>query len=1513
MSNNRNIEYQLETAKHPSDPSKMLVQLSAKLASEDHSQTKPRAPQHHVFVIDRSGSMAGAKLEAVKTAAQRLIQDLPETDTLSVVTFDDDANVLLDNVALKTEMKAKANTLINGITAGKGTNIRAGINKIGGSDAGQIKLVDPNESYVLFFTDGEDTTTVNGETLSARNVDSLLEALKVRCGTRALPHFISIGMGDTYNAALLTKMSEYTGVRTTVHIKDAADVNNKFVFVQNLIDNGVRTQPVQLQLTYPGRQEALNLNIGSLVENVVSKYVIEVLLPAGHDTHFPLHITDRDGQLILSESSNIQLDQLLPANSAMMAQFVVQRLEDIRDISNKEKRIEKLKELLPLLPLKDDDSDFVKMIRQSVKAAISASVNNNINDLRNVVSVATATTMIGGHGPQTMIGNEKLKAAYGNEFDETKQTLNIDGELHPYHIISQMLDYVEVIKRGERFFSYDPAGTYAYYIDPNSTEILKLCTQANSFNAQPEQTLQEKLKSIVDSTAEAFSEQIKDLQSLITQIENPGDLKNNVRETIAATVSYDECLSSRYGNCREQTILANLALAHFIVNNELPPGTIRQYRGISIDGLMSHTWGVYKPKDGQGVYFIDPTNKKGSKVYNLLDVQERRTLIEDYKKRNLDGILDYMLSVYPLPKETLAQLDANVINELKPVPIPDELIASIKDDKIFVDKGLIDHGTQVVMSDPVRIAGQPKQFVFERSFIEQWFALRAGENLPATNPVTRLPCSTELIPAIDVRNNIVALILQTNNVLPPSTAVIHEKMTERKQKTAEKLQEFIAQQKNSNGASSPISTDVYVLSHQEKNLLAIEAQKRITDLIDHELYHQQLEIIKKQIATANESLMPAVKEVNEMSHALAAVRENAKEVMNEYFQCKRKKEELEKQIANIKNPKNRRYYSPSQEELHECEDKEKNVLPYLCEQEKTLAAAAKESDQKVDEAKQQHIHKICAVRMLRKEIAYNEYRLSCYQDVLKPKKLIPLTDLSKSVIPQAEPQQAVGRFRTKAIQILPESEKINGFPKNQVCPLSLEPMSDPVAVSYCNDTGQEGITYYQRSVWEAYLKSERAAYAKNRGYVITDFLTGFPLKSQEAKPAEELKYTIGDTCKNTLRSFANQLLEKYFEQDREYIGAELEKLKSDFYQALTAMLHSAEIENQLTEFFNMNFYSACAHWAHHHDTTAVYDEARDQLFELANQCGFKNCSFRLEELKELAKQRSKPIDILDIAAINLVLAKQFKPKLHHPRPTTAYEKTIFDSLKTFVHDLIDLLVKNAPLLGRLSDWKIFLDHLSRIENESNLEQAIYGQKLLAGHLVWDLDRILRLGNDFLPYVTSDTKQMMGLGKYYAQALTFLLDEENHQLGQKMFSHCLQALESVIINKKVNTPVDFASLTLFNQSSIRDGKFSAALKKLSENVNQSTWDTLENKPIGFFSFSSAPSLHAPLYVDRLRSVLNQLNKENVKTVVDSVLEINHSILRSDKGHPLKSELYKILDEIKDLQQIGYTRKSVRFSN
>lgn len=106
------------------DSPEAVLQIGFSTALANDRQQLP--PVNLSLVIDKSGSMADAdKLSRVKEALLTLVSQLRESDVLSIVVFDSDAQVLMP--ARRVGDKESVKELVRGIQPGSSTNIHAGL------------------------------------------------------------------------------------------------------------------------------------------------------------------------------------------------------------------------------------------------------------------------------------------------------------------------------------------------------------------------------------------------------------------------------------------------------------------------------------------------------------------------------------------------------------------------------------------------------------------------------------------------------------------------------------------------------------------------------------------------------------------------------------------------------------------------------------------------------------------------------------------------------------------------------------------------------------------------------------------------------------------------------------------------------------------------------------------------------------------------------------------------------------------------------------------------------------------------------------------------------------------------------------------------------------------------------------------------------------------------------------------------------------------------------------------
>jgi Mg-chelatase subunit ChlD len=113
------------------------------------SRRPPPKPIAIVLVIDRSGSMSGAKLEAAKEAARVTTEILAPDDMIAVVAFDSESTVIVRPQRASNRMRIS--TDISRITSGGGTNIFSGLKEANDLLTG----IGAFNKKVILLSDGE--------------------------------------------------------------------------------------------------------------------------------------------------------------------------------------------------------------------------------------------------------------------------------------------------------------------------------------------------------------------------------------------------------------------------------------------------------------------------------------------------------------------------------------------------------------------------------------------------------------------------------------------------------------------------------------------------------------------------------------------------------------------------------------------------------------------------------------------------------------------------------------------------------------------------------------------------------------------------------------------------------------------------------------------------------------------------------------------------------------------------------------------------------------------------------------------------------------------------------------------------------------------------------------------------------------------------------------------------------------------------------------------------------------
>lgn len=240
-------------------------------------------PLNFCLVLDRSGSMQGAKLAGLKTATRGLIETLTPDDMVSIVIFDDTVQTLVP--ATPATNKVALLNAVEAISELGGTAMSLGM------QAGQAELLkhmgSDRLSHMLLLTDGQ---TWGDEEL-CRTTARDLGAQGVR--------ITALGLGAEWNEQLLDDLAEATS-GTSDYIADPEQISRFFQRALRAAQGTVATEtrlllrlardvtpravyrvtPTIANLGYqPIGASEVAMKLGDLVADQTGSLVVDLMLP----------------------------------------------------------------------------------------------------------------------------------------------------------------------------------------------------------------------------------------------------------------------------------------------------------------------------------------------------------------------------------------------------------------------------------------------------------------------------------------------------------------------------------------------------------------------------------------------------------------------------------------------------------------------------------------------------------------------------------------------------------------------------------------------------------------------------------------------------------------------------------------------------------------------------------------------------------------------------------------------------------------------------------------------------------------------------------------------------------------------------------------------------------------------------------------------------------------------------------------------------------------------------------
>jgi Ca-activated chloride channel family protein len=183
----RVLSYRPEKSKD--EPGFFLLLASPEIKAPDAQ----RPAKTVVFVLDRSGSMSGKKIEQVKAAVKDVLNKLRKGDLFNIIAYDSQVESFRPELQKFDEDTRKAALgFVEGIYAGGSTNIDAALR----TTLGQLQD-SSRPNYVIFLTDGLPTA---GETNEMKIINDAKQVNRVHA------RVFTFGVGYDVNARLLDRL-----------------------------------------------------------------------------------------------------------------------------------------------------------------------------------------------------------------------------------------------------------------------------------------------------------------------------------------------------------------------------------------------------------------------------------------------------------------------------------------------------------------------------------------------------------------------------------------------------------------------------------------------------------------------------------------------------------------------------------------------------------------------------------------------------------------------------------------------------------------------------------------------------------------------------------------------------------------------------------------------------------------------------------------------------------------------------------------------------------------------------------------------------------------------------------------------------------------------------------------------------------------------------------------------------------------------------------------------------------
>jgi len=230
---------------HPDDKGKGGWFLCL-MAPPEADKDVPKLRREVTLVLDRSGSMAGEKLDQARAAAMQVVEGLEPEDHFNLIVYNEAVTKFADGAVKANRGNIlKARDFINGIRVSGGTNIHDALKA-----AITQAPIQGTLPIVLFLTDGLPTI---GETSEKRIRENILEFNKEQ------RRIFTFGVGLDVNTPLLSRLADDTRA-TASFVLPREKVELKVAQVFRRLSGPVLAKPELMPVDAKGKYDAAQVD-----------------------------------------------------------------------------------------------------------------------------------------------------------------------------------------------------------------------------------------------------------------------------------------------------------------------------------------------------------------------------------------------------------------------------------------------------------------------------------------------------------------------------------------------------------------------------------------------------------------------------------------------------------------------------------------------------------------------------------------------------------------------------------------------------------------------------------------------------------------------------------------------------------------------------------------------------------------------------------------------------------------------------------------------------------------------------------------------------------------------------------------------------------------------------------------------------------------------------------------------------------------------------------------------------